>query len=113
MTMMTMKTWMTRACKGSDDGAGWWPAPDPGGPAKNQLDLHPPVTRIATEVQSLHYFMLVICVVIFVAVFGVMFYSIIKHRKSVGHKRRQLPRERGGRDRLDRRAVHHRRRDGR
>jgi len=58
----------------------------PGGPAVNQLDLHPPVTRIASEVQWLHNFLLVICAVIFVAVFGVMFYSIIKHRKSVGHK---------------------------
>ncbi len=57
-----------------------------GGPAKNQLDLHPPVTRIASDVIGLHYVMLVICVVIFLAVFGVMFYSIIKHRKSVGHK---------------------------
>jgi cytochrome c oxidase subunit II len=58
----------------------------PGGPAVNQLDLHPPVTRIAADVQWLHNFVLVICAVIFVAVFGVMFYSIIKHRKSVGHK---------------------------
>jgi len=57
-----------------------------GGPAKNQIDLHPPITKIATEVQGLHNFMLVICLVIFIAVFGVMFYSIIKHRKSVGHK---------------------------
>ena len=30
--------------------------------------------------------MLIICMVIFVAVFGVMFYSIFKHRKSLGHK---------------------------
>ena len=30
--------------------------------------------------------MLGICVVIFIAVFGVMFYSILKHRKSLGHK---------------------------
>jgi len=30
--------------------------------------------------------MLIVCVVIFVGVFGVMFYSILKHRKSVGHK---------------------------
>jgi cytochrome c oxidase subunit 2 len=30
--------------------------------------------------------MLILCTVIFVAVFGVMFYSIWKHRKSVGHK---------------------------
>ena len=57
-----------------------------GGPAKNQLDLHPPITKLASDIQDLHYFMLVICTVIFLAVFGVMFYSIIKHRKSVGHK---------------------------
>ncbi len=58
----------------------------PGGPAVNQLDLHEPVTRIAADQRWLHYFMLVICSVIFVAVFGVMFYSIIKHRKSKGAK---------------------------
>jgi cytochrome c oxidase subunit II len=58
----------------------------PGGPAVNQLDLHPPVTRIAAEQQWLHNFMLVICTVIFIGVFGVMFYSIIKHRKSKGAK---------------------------
>ena len=56
----------------------------PGGPAVNQLDLHPPVTQIAADQRWLHYFMLVICTVIFVAVFGVMFYSIFKHRKSKG-----------------------------
>jgi cytochrome c oxidase subunit 2 len=58
----------------------------PGGPAVNQLNLHPAATRIAEEQQWLHWFMLAICVVIFLAVFGVMFYSILKHRKSVGHK---------------------------
>jgi cytochrome c oxidase subunit 2 len=58
----------------------------PGGPATNQLDLHPPVTRIASDIQGLHYFMLIVCLVIFIAVFGVMFYSIFKHRKSVGAK---------------------------
>ena len=57
-----------------------------GGPAKNQLDLHPAVTRIASDIHGLHNYMLIVCLVIFVAVFGVMFYSIIKHRKSVGHK---------------------------
>lgn len=58
----------------------------PGGPAVNQLNLHPAVTKIAAEQAWLHWFMLIICTVIFVAVFGVMFYSIWKHRKSVGHK---------------------------
>ncbi len=58
----------------------------PGGPAVNQVDLHPPVTAIAAEQQWLHNFMMIVCLVIFVAVFGVMFYSIIKHRKSRGAK---------------------------
>ena len=58
----------------------------PGGPAVNQLDLHPAVTRIAADQQWLHYFVMIICLVIFVGVFGVMFYSIIKHRKSKGAK---------------------------
>jgi cytochrome c oxidase subunit 2 len=62
----------------------------PGGPAVNQLNFAPPVTRIAEEQHWLHWFMMGICAVIFVVVFGVMFYSIIKHRKSVGHKSQVL-----------------------
>jgi cytochrome c oxidase subunit 2 len=58
----------------------------PGGPGVNQLNLPMPATRIAAEQIWLHWFMMIICTVIFVAVFGVMFYSIWKHRKSVGHK---------------------------
>ena len=58
----------------------------PGGPAVRQLNMHPPATNIAAEQHSLHWMMMVICMLIFVAVFGVMFYSIWKHRKSVGHK---------------------------
>jgi cytochrome c oxidase subunit II len=57
-----------------------------GGPAVNQLNLYPPVTSVARDQQWLHWFMLILCAVIFVAVFTVMFYSIWKHRKSVGHK---------------------------
>ena len=56
----------------------------PGGPAVKQLNLHPPVTRIAQEQHFLHWMMLSICVLIFVGVFAVMFYSIWKHRKSQG-----------------------------
>ena len=58
----------------------------PGGPAVRQLDLHPPMSSIAHEQQWLHNFVMIICVVIFIAVFGVMFYSIFKHRKSQGHR---------------------------
>jgi cytochrome c oxidase subunit II len=58
----------------------------PGGPAVNQLNLAPAVTGIAAEQAWLHWFMLILCTVIFVAVFAVMFYSIWKHRKSKGYK---------------------------
>lgn len=58
----------------------------PGGPAVNQLNLHPAVTRIAHEQHYLHWMMLIICTVIFIGVFAVMFYSIWKHRKSRGAK---------------------------
>lgn len=58
----------------------------PGGPAVRQLNLHAAATRIAVEQSWLHWFMLITCIVIFIAVFSVMFYSIWKHRKSVGHK---------------------------
>ena len=58
----------------------------PGGPAVLQLNLHDAATRIAVEQGWLHWFMLITCFVIFVLVFAVMFYSIWKHRKSVGHK---------------------------
>jgi cytochrome c oxidase subunit 2 len=58
----------------------------PGGPAVRQLNMHPPVTKIAEDQHYLHWLMMIICMVIFVLVFGVMFYSIWKHRKSVGHQ---------------------------
>ncbi len=58
----------------------------PGGPAVRQMDLAPPATQIAADVQSLHYGLLVVCLLIFIGVFGVMFYSILKHRKSLGAK---------------------------
>ncbi len=58
----------------------------PGGPAVRQLNLPPPITRIAAEQHWLHWFLMAVCLAIFVVVFGVMFYSVWKHRKSVGHK---------------------------
>jgi len=58
----------------------------PGGPAVNQLDFHPAVTKIAEDQHWLHNFTMIICLVIFVGVFGVMFYSILAHRKSKGAK---------------------------
>ena len=58
----------------------------PGGPRVNEINIQAPATKIAEELYGLHTFMLILCTVIFIGVFGVMFYSIFAHRKSKGHK---------------------------
>ncbi len=50
------------------------------------LNLPPGATANARSNYDLHLFVMWICVGIFIVVFGAMFYSIFKHRKSVGHK---------------------------
>ena len=45
-----------------------------------------PATPVAQEIITLHDLIFWICVVIFVGVFGTMFYSLWRHRKSVGHQ---------------------------
>jgi cytochrome c oxidase subunit II len=64
--------------------AAWAVSDMEGGPKVNQMDLPEAVTSIAGQIKDLHYFMMVVCLVIFLAVFGVMFYSVFKHRKSKG-----------------------------
>ncbi len=54
--------------------------------AAYQLNLKAPVTEIAGQIYNLHMLIMYVCLAIFVLVFGIMFYSIYKHRKSVGHK---------------------------
>lgn len=50
------------------------------------LNMRPGVTGISHEIFSLHMTILWVCVAIGVVVFGVMFWSILAHRKSQGHK---------------------------
>ncbi|MEZ5568403.1 MAG: cytochrome c oxidase subunit II [Halioglobus sp.] len=50
----------------------------------NQINMSPGVTELGQEIYSLHMLIFWICVVIGLGVFGVMFYSIIYHRKSRG-----------------------------
>jgi cytochrome c oxidase subunit 2 len=86
MTHMTKKLSMALLWVGVWFCNAAWAVNDlPGGLSVNELNLQPAATKIALEQQWLHTFMMVICTVIFVAVFGVMFYSILKHRKSLGH----------------------------
>jgi len=58
----------------------------PGGPKRWGLNLQDPATSIAADQHWIHWFVLWICVAIFVAVFGTMLWSIIHHRKSKGHQ---------------------------
>ncbi|MFN9775103.1 MAG: cytochrome c oxidase subunit II [Burkholderiales bacterium] len=58
----------------------------PGGPRVNQLNIADPVTAIARGQHYLHNVLMWVCVIIFIAVFAVMFYSIFAHRKSKGAK---------------------------
>ncbi|MDQ3187552.1 MAG: cytochrome c oxidase subunit II [Pseudomonadota bacterium] len=55
-----------------------------GAAVRSRYNLPPPATELARDIYALHDFMLIICGAIFVLVFGVMFYSIWKHRKSKG-----------------------------
>jgi cytochrome c oxidase subunit 2 len=58
--------------------------------AELQWNFQPAATQIAQDVSDLHLLMMGIIAVIFVGVFGVMFYSIYAHRKSVGHQAAQF-----------------------
>jgi len=58
--------------------------------AVREYNLQTPVTPIATQIYDLHTYIMWICVVIFIGVFSVMFYSIFAHRKSKGHQAAQF-----------------------
>jgi cytochrome c oxidase subunit 2 len=58
----------------------------PGGPMVNQLNLAEPANAIARGQIWLHEVLLWVCLLIFVGVFAVMFYSMWAHRKSRGAK---------------------------
>ena len=64
-----------------------WAAPEiTGRPVEHQLNMQPPVNAVGADIYGLHNMMMLVCLAIFIGVFGVMFYSVFKHRKSRGHK---------------------------
>jgi len=50
------------------------------------LNLMEGVTKVSNDIYDLHMLILWICVLIGIAVFGTIFYSIYHHRKSKGHE---------------------------
>jgi cytochrome c oxidase subunit 2 len=58
--------------------------------ATYDVDILPPVTPVSADIYRLHWGILWVCVAIFVVVFGAMFWSIFKHRRSAGAKAAQF-----------------------
>jgi len=54
--------------------------------AEYAYNLQVPASKVAQDVFQLHNLIMLVCLGIFIVVFGAMFYSLLKHRKSVGHK---------------------------
>ncbi len=52
----------------------------------SKYNLPEPQSVIAQDIYDQHIVLMWICLIIFVGVFGVMFYSVLKHRKSQGYK---------------------------
>ncbi|HET7633357.1 MAG TPA: cytochrome c oxidase subunit II [Burkholderiales bacterium] len=50
------------------------------------FNFQTPVTPVAHDIYNLHQLIFWICVIIFIGVFGTITYSVIRHRKSIGHQ---------------------------
>jgi cytochrome c oxidase subunit II len=55
-----------------------------------EWNLQPAGSKMASDIHSLHEYVMILCTVIFVGVFAVMFWSVYAHRKSKGHKAAQF-----------------------
>jgi cytochrome c oxidase subunit II len=55
-----------------------------------EWNLQPAASRLAADIHWLHEAVMLLVIVLFVGVFGFMFWSCYAHRKSVGHKASQF-----------------------
>ena len=55
-----------------------------------EWNLQPAGSQLAADIHGLHEYVMVLCTVIFVGVFGFMFWACYAHRKSKGHKAAQF-----------------------
>src|SRR3990172_11090819 len=51
-----------------------------------EWNLQPAGSKLAGDIHGLHEYVMILCTVIFVGVFGFMFWACYAHRKSKGHK---------------------------
>jgi len=54
--------------------------------AEYGFNLQTPASQVAQDVFQLHNLIMLVCLGIFIVVFGAMFYSLYAHRKSKGHQ---------------------------
>ena len=55
-----------------------------------EWNLQPAGSKLAADIHDLHEYVMILCTVIFVGVFGFMFYACWAHRKSKGHPAAQF-----------------------
>ncbi|MEW6689802.1 MAG: cytochrome c oxidase subunit II [Pseudomonadota bacterium] len=55
-----------------------------------EWNLQPAGSKLAADIHGLHEYVMILCTLIFVGVFGFMFWSVYAHRKSKGHKAEQF-----------------------
>jgi cytochrome c oxidase subunit II len=80
-TSMKNRTWFGRLAAIVATGLAALPAL-----AAYDVNIPPPATPVSAQIYDLHMGILIVCTVIFFVVFGAMFYSIFKFRKSQGAK---------------------------
>ena len=68
--------------------AGWLFVLSGGAEADYRVNLPAPQSSVAHTAYDLHIVVLWVCLIIFVLVFGAMFYALFRHRKSLGHEAR-------------------------
>ncbi len=57
---------------------------------ESKFGLQTPQTPVAHQLYDLHAITLGVCIVVAIVVFGLMFYTILRHRRSVGHQAKQF-----------------------
>ena len=55
-----------------------------------EWNLQPAGSKLAADIHGLHEYVMILCTVIFVGVFGFMFWACYAHRKSKGHQAEQF-----------------------
>ena len=55
-----------------------------------EWNLQPAASAMSADIHDLHEYVMILCTVIFVGVFGFMFYACYAHRKSKGHEAAQF-----------------------